>query len=92
MIEYWGYSKPTSKKSHIQYNKNAWHNFPLTLYTDLKMLYVAEVIRIRASKYVFRNTGHTSESINVLNQEPLVDRRLKRLWPANLGREFLEDH
>ena len=61
-----------------------WYVSNQTLHDDFEIPYVMEVIRINTNKYKNRSTVHSNQQIRTLFN-PLVDRRLKRLWPEDLA-------
>jgi len=61
-----------------------WYNSNQTLHNDFEIPYVKEVIRINTNKYKNRSNLYSKQLIRTLFN-PLVDRRLKRLWPEDLA-------
>ena len=88
-IELWGCSKPSNtkilqtfqSKMLIIISSASWYVSNQTLHSDLDP-YVMEVVRIKANKYINRNTEHSNQLIRALFN-PSADRRLKRLWPED---------
>ena len=89
-IELWGCSKPSNTKilqtfqfKMLRMFSNApWHVSNQILHNDFEIPYVTEVIRINTNKYKNRSTVHSNQLIGTLFN-PLVDRRVKQLWPED---------
>jgi hypothetical protein len=93
-IELWGCSKASNTKiiqtfqsKTLRKLANApWYISNVTLHKDLRIPYVAEVIRTYAKNHKNRTTQNNNQLIRDLFNQPEIGRRLKRLWPEDLIR------
>jgi hypothetical protein len=92
-IELWGCAKPTNIRILQNYQSkllrtmtNApWYVSNRTLHDDLNVPYITEVLHSQAVKYRIKIRHHSNNLIQPLTRHQTTPRRLKRLWPEDLG-------
>lgn len=91
-IELWGCAKPTNTKILQTYQSKTlrimanapWYVSNKTLHEDLKIPFISQVIEQHANKHRKRNLQHCNPLVQELNNQPLTNRRLRRMWPEDL--------
>ena len=93
-IELWGTSKPSNTKILQTFQSKTlrmiadapWYVSNQTLHNDFNIPFINDVIRSYSIKHKNRSTDHSNQLINELFNQPLAERRLRRLWPEDLAR------
>lgn len=91
-IELWGCSKPSNTKilqtfqsKTLRMIANApWYISNQTIHDDFGIPFIKDIIRPHATRYNQRNAIHSNRLISELADRPVVERRLRRLWPEDL--------
>ena len=92
-IELWGTSKPSNTKILQTFQSKTlrmiadtpWYVSNQTLHNDFNIPFINDVIRPYSIKHKNRSTDHSNQLINELFNQPLAERRLRRLWPEDLA-------
>jgi hypothetical protein len=61
-----------------------WYVSNQTLYEDLKMPLIQDIIKYNINKYKDRKTAHENPLNKDLFTQTLEERRLKRIWPEDI--------